>query len=721
MSPPQTRSRSAELAEFDTISVKPRTTGKRKSTKATKTLPQKKPKVQRPKDSASKPNAADVYDDFGEDADSVDLQALDVINNGAARSRSGIEIPLQQRRPLRNSKQKERKVEPAPTRDLPNATHHSSPSNKSDDTIRVRLLETIPEAVGAGSEGQRRPELEDEAENEQPPSHRGEDGENREVASEEGREGTGIDIWDLTRKPQQDDADDASDSDLFVDQHKDWSLSPEPQSSATKSEATINGLPLQRRPRRIPVPQPGVEQSSPLAYRDERAWPATSPTPIRWLSDNQSSPNMRSRDIGRRDDASLIIEDDEDAGPNISLSIRAPSTSEVQVTVEVSSSCIIRIRSLMGKEGWTNMGDKWSATLLNSTEPGKDTPATTRLGEKCFKQMVFLKKTVGDGYPGQFIVEQNNWLRTADKKLNKSMEEIEKVIDVICGDRLAVIGDSARDGQTNANLEVRQALTSDLAKSIIPMLALVLWSLFALGGKELGPNGHPQLLTEGVFTSSILKYMRKVTAWISRLDRVLMLELQKRPLEQVIEGREKTRQTIRRNRKMLRDLLDEWKDTLAEACREHYELVAGENNRHEAMERDRALKEAKDRAEEDELARADQQWAAMALSTQQIKGQLPLNKVKWEKSSSGLLPPSSRVSKGKGIAVDRRLWAPDDEKYLLRQLRLRNRELDLDDLEEIHDMLDYPVEDIRRKIEALKQSARSLSWERGLLVENWAV
>lgn len=63
------------------------------------------------------------------------------------------------------------------------------------------------------------------------------------------------------------------------------------------------------------------------------------------------------------------------------------------------------------------------------------------------------------------------------------------------------------------------------------------------------------------------------------------------------------------------------------------------------------------------------------------------------------------------------MWAAEDSRWVLEQLRSSRRRPDLRALAEA---LQRDVEDVRGEVEVLKQSWRSLAAERGVEVEAWA-
>ena len=93
----------------------------------------------------------------------------------------------------------------------------------------------------------------------------------------------------------------------------------------------------------------------------------------------------------------------------------------------------------------------------------------------------------------QVVDEQNNWLLANKDALSKATSEINKIVQKICEDRLAVIGDSNRPSSNN--LERRKALVRDMVLCLIPMLVQTLRAAFSLGGIDL--DGIPGLPLEG--------------------------------------------------------------------------------------------------------------------------------------------------------------------------------------------------------------------------------
>jgi len=143
----------------------------------------------------------------------------------------------------------------------------------------------------------------------------------------------------------------------------------------------------------------------------------------------------------------------------------------------------------------------------------------------------------------------------------------------------------------------------------------------------------------------------------------------------------------------------------------------------------------------------DRQWQAMCQSTQLMKhAPAPLSE-KWRKAqqlrATPLTPEKRAVPQHVARRVDARtaaaaaspgaaarsgrepekgrrrwpMWAAEDSRWVLEQLRSSRRRPDLRALAEA---LQRDVEDVRGEVEVLKQSWRSLAAERGVEVEAWA-
>ncbi|KAL2019909.1 hypothetical protein VTK56DRAFT_9084 [Thermocarpiscus australiensis] len=336
--------------------------------------------------------------------------------------------------------------------------------------------------------------------------------------------------------------------------------------------------------------------------------------------------------------------------------IQIHANGEAQHTVTVYSTHVSSMLRIMGSKGWTGSGNRWNTHLLRSASFNfdGDAPALTKLGKSCFKLLVSLKRELDDVPCAPDLSRQFEFLTQEEQPLNRAMTNVNRVVARICAEGLPVLDEPNR---SHTNWRYREALVKDLTSSIIPMLVLVLRSSFTIGVTESNFEDTDWLPEEGFFTRATVQYMLWVTGWLLRLVKVLALELRQRARE---DDRSTTDQTAaerqehknsKKDREKFGVMLRKWKEQLMRAVDEFNERTEKDRDRLMKVHQDIAIKEAKRRAEEEELARKERQYNACRLSLQRIaRLRRPLAE-QWRKATQhwSTIPQSSQYHEGSPV------------------------------------------------------------------------
>lgn len=423
-------------------------------------------------------------------------------------------------------------------------------------------------------------------------------------------------------------------------------------SVAHRGRKTINGLGSLVRvqkseapARRPPVARNGARLSS---IHEVEAPGSDSHGPLFIIDDFESEPLEESGGEGEESDSNESEPAGRAASPPatqmsgfVAIQVR-PHTGR---TMTVSHRHVKNMEDCIGLPGWTGLGQGWADALLRFVDPDfdedsdedfdevfdedlyKERPARTLVGNRCFRSLSSLMVLLDDMPDANDLPKQTSSLAKAEQRLNKVMASLDRVTAKIC-DEGAIAGSRRR-----------AALAHDLASSIIPMLVLVLSSAFALGFRDTEEQSD-LLPKEGLFTWSTIQYILWTTDWLCRLQTVLMS----------IQGTDEANAS-RQSRERFGTILGKWKEHLRHAVDEYNKLVDDDRDRQRKKQRDEAIRETSRRAEEDDLARSQRQYANWELSIKRFLSQPRPLAEKWRKATLNWnvppppsLPPPPRSS-----------------------------------------------------------------------------
>lgn len=476
-------------------------------------------------------------------------------------------------------------------------------------------------------------------------------------------------------------------------------------------------------PTSAPAPRARAQQKSVTsrARRSPTFEPATQRRPATSPHRNPSPQRARTQPVEAPSESGTAEETDEDGHP-----------MPPQPTVPMSRTAVVAMHQIMGRVGWTNRQKNWARHLApGATGSEHGTPGTTSYGRQMFQYLTNLNRALNKIPKAPYFAKQAKYLVAHDAEHRKMFLETKKLLTKIREERLAPIGDS--DRRANGDLEQRRGMVHDILHYLMPMLVLIVWTTFSLGGVEHDAEGHTMLSEEGTFTDITLGYVVKFSHWINDLMVTLELELSVRPFEDdsAVGKKEKDRA-----RESFRDALDHWFLEFEEAQEAVDELATGGERRARQLEEDLRIKEALRREELKQEAETERRWREMAASTQRIARLPNPLQEKWERATGESQTPTASTSSGRSeraLSTEARAamqyppWPIEDRLWLMGELRRvkgvfrrHNGQPGDEEMQFFADTLERPVEEVKLEIEAQKRACRALARERGLPLEPWA-
>lgn len=405
-----------------------------------------------------------------------------------------------------------------------------------------------------------------------------------------------------------------------------------------------------------------------------------------------------------------------------------------QPTVPMSSTAVATMHQIMGRVGWTNRKKNWAKHLARGAMGSEhDTPGTTNLGRDMFKYLTNLNRALNKIPKAPYFAKQARYLVAHGAELKKTFFETNKLLTKIREQRLAPIGDS--DRRANGDLDLRRGMVHDVLHYIMPMLVLIVWNTFSLGGVEHDDEGRATLPEEGTFTDITLGYVVGFSKWMNSLMETLELELSVRPFEDDSDASKKEKD---KSRASFRQALDHWFLEFEEAEEAVDELKAGDARRARQLEEDLRIKEAQRREEERQEAETERRWCEMAASTQRIARLPNPYQEKWVRATGESRAATTTASTTSGrsdrtlsreapAALQYEPWPIEDRMWLMGELRnvkgvyrRHNGQPSAEEVQFYADTLERPVEEVKLEIEAQKRAFRALATERGVPLEPWA-
>ncbi|KAK1759735.1 hypothetical protein QBC47DRAFT_372932 [Echria macrotheca] len=444
--------------------------------------------------------------------------------------------------------------------------------------------------------------------------------------------------------------------------------------------------------------------------------------------DGQGSGNEEAQEDEQQEDEQQYGDQGDDPQDEIHPSV-SPTPSQ-RLAATVSGNAVKAMYKFMGKPGWSDKGEDWYKRLRAGMD-ANDAPGITRIGEQLFKYLYHLQLSLSKAPAASALELQGKWLEERTDAMKKPISEITKLFNQVRESRLAALGDS--DRRDNSRLEVRRATVTDLTHHVMPMLVQALWRTCCLGGTQ-NFEGKTTLADELVFTPTSLPYARKITSWIRKLQETLEYEMEQRPVDY---GDARKAERAKKNHRGFGTALGLWAEELQDAVDELEAQADAQNRIAECIRNDREIREAREVEEEEQLERTERKWAEVAESVKRISSQPRPLQEKWLKSIRALPPSSTAPASGvsrppvvgfqeEPVVVEHEPWPNEDKKWLLDELRREDRKRgpmnqpSRDEIETWAETLGRDVDEVVQEIRLLKQAARMVAQQHGIMVAAWA-
>lgn len=527
---------------------------------------------------------------------------------------------------------------------------------------------------------------------------------------------------------------------------------PNPPNARGGRTANILGVISRRQSNRRPERQPQSPQRDRLSLiREEQSRSATPHHEPRQAAIPNARPSGPSLKLVNEDDDELMVigngraieneneqqydseETDETSVSKLDEEAEQPKMNDIQVrpyangerTMSVSSGHLKNISEIMGRSGWTGAGRRWMAELDANMFELEDN-LSTRLGRLIFQSLGRLKDKLDDVPNALDLAGQSRFLVEHQRALNELISNVDRAV-------------GKAEGAT-----LRNRLVNDLSTYAIPMLVLVMRTTFAIGVQEPDAMVNDSPAGEGVFTWTTIQYLLATLGWLSRLQKRLSEDLSSGPgnkpeardrqpydPEDRTQNREKMGVMVKKFIQQIRHEVDSF-NKQADVNRERYEK---DQRMKQINERDRQIKEQREKEEMEELALVRRREEAFMLSINQLRNQpRPLAQrfqraiAHWSPSPSSsnqaqsrspsvrssfpplpqrarpALPPPS-ASSSSTPELDYPPWPRDDTEWLLSELTRPDR---------VENYLEVCVETLDRPMQEIMAEMRRLE-RRGLL------
>lgn len=456
----------------------------------------------------------------------------------------------------------------------------------------------------------------------------------------------------------------------------------------------------------------------------------------------------------QEDEETVWTEEDEEhdkddqptrAQPAVPLLFEAPKVLDEPYEVEIKGSTISWLRALMGSLEWTGLkeDDTWARTIIEPYRNGTRTNAATNEIRDFCGQLYGLK-VLFDQAPRTRAAthfEQNKYLRSVHRYLTEDMTQIRQ--------RFAEVEQHLVSNGAG-HPKYRHQLRQDLFDYGIPMLVLVLSSAYCLGRRGEGDDADrdyesSRFPSSGMFTTTRIQYLVRVTGWLKRLG--TKLSEVPNDASSVQEGDSSRRLNIKVLKGEFAEILTYWEETLQKALGE---LEHIRKRQAEKRARDEAIKKAKEDAKKAYLdqmhardeaimrARREAEEKERAKKDAFLEGLFPPTTPQHRGASSsrpsprvgqggqkattgpslGMPPPRSTGAEVTSSAVH---WSREENQWLLKQLRLTGPRVSDTQYEEWAVALQKPtVAEVRNQAEKMRAAAREVAYECDTVLELWA-
>ncbi|KAK2771502.1 hypothetical protein CKAH01_04077 [Colletotrichum kahawae] len=362
----------------------------------------------------------------------------------------------------------------------------------------------------------------------------------------------------------------------------------------------------------------------------------------------------------------------------------SPTGDEKTASAPYKSHTLKYMTELMSGSGWARGISPHTAGSLPKS----------KVSREFWDDFVFLK-SFWSGMPrAPYFDEQCDYLHNDDlaSRAKKAIKRIDSFVSL-------TVERAKKTSNGFEELMPPKPLTKDLYENIIPMLIATLNSVF-----QSGVAGKQQWL--GTFTKSTLQIMQRLLAWTHRLYVTMMDSLAKRPRDQTGTQR-KSREKLSR---YLVDLKVEFKNLDAELTAAPWRKRAHEERVRralEAQERQRVQEEERRRWQRELVDRQiAERFAHRATPAQQTQA---AQQTSTARHNQGKQPAAAPQGTSQQDGGDDDSWSFSADKHLLKIL-MSNPKVQPQFLAW---ELDRSIDDVRDRVELLKQAARTNAANKG--------
>ncbi len=118
---------------------------------------------------------------------------------------------------------------------------------------------------------------------------------------------------------------------------------------------------------------------------------------------------------------------------------------------------------------------------------------------------------------GFSFAKQDSYLRSKWKDFDRTYASIDSQIEELCR-RLS-------DSKSEAGAASQARAVEELSKCVMPLLAQALQQAWTLGGAQ-GDEIYPDIMSDGLYTKTTLSILKRIAAWVIKLDIALMREFE---------------------------------------------------------------------------------------------------------------------------------------------------------------------------------------------------
>ncbi|AEO59066.1 hypothetical protein MYCTH_102533 [Thermothelomyces thermophilus ATCC 42464] len=343
-------------------------------------------------------------------------------------------------------------------------------------------------------------------------------------------------------------------------------------------------------------------------------------------------------DTGATEESDGSESDEATRGPRLE-GIQVRPYRDNEPTILAYSEHLSNMLELMGRRGWTEAGRRWMKLCSIMPDSDEDSPARTRLGRRILNDLGRLNDELDDIPNALDLGQQSQALASRQQALNGAISSVDKTVRKI--ERRAGPAPDGQGSQSGSRLFRR--LADDLTKCVIPMLVLVLRTAFAIGVDEPDAEATDSTPPRGAFTWTTVQYLMVILAWLSRLRR--LISGNPSPAAEGTETFSAQQRAdpddAKQNRERFGVIVRKWIQQLRHEVDTYNQQADLRLARHQMKQRDRKVREQRQREEEVEMAAARLQEEAFRLSMQQMASKpRPLAEKFYKATEHWGLPPA---------------------------------------------------------------------------------